>query len=172
MIKRNRDIALSHLAEKERPISVVLTTLAARFYTGAHSPTVALLQVLEAIINAIDDESAERLIVLNPTNENEDLSERWENQPELYQTFVDWVHGFRQDLQDLTEVRGLHNIEAKLKEMFGESLTKDVMIEFAEQINIKRQNGSLAVAKGTGLIVPAIVVHSTTVKPNTFHGRE
>jgi hypothetical protein len=172
MMKRNRDIKLAKLPEKERPISVVLTTLAARFYHGNPSPTVALLQVLEAIISAIADEPGERLIVLNPTNENEDLSERWENQPELYQTFVDWIHGFRQDLQDLTEVRGLHNVEAKLKEMFGENLTKGVMAEFAEQIDIKRRNGSLAVAKGTGLIVPATVAHSTTVKPNTFHGRE
>lgn len=172
MMKRNRDIALGHLEEKERPISVVLTTLAARLYAGHPSPTVALLQILDAIIDAIAKEVGERLVVLNPTNENEDLSERWENQPELYQTFVDWVHGFRKKLQDLTEVRGLHNIEAKLKGMFGENLTKDVIAEFAEQINLKRRSGLLAVAKGSGLIVPAMVPHSTTVKPNTFHGRE
>ncbi len=172
MMKRNRDVRLEHLEEKERPISIVLTTLAARLYDGQPSPTLALIQVLDALIDEIEASGTKRLVIINPTNENEDLSERWESRPELYQIFVDWVYDFRSELGSIVEIRGLDKIEAKLKEMFGETLAKDAIAEFAKSINVPRENGTLAVEKGTGLLVPATVAHSTTVKSNTFHGRE
>ena len=173
LMKRCRDILLAHLEDKERPISVVITTLAARYYTGNSSVTVALMEILDAIIFEISQTEG-RLVVLNPTNEDEDLSERWINRPELYDTFVDWVYEFKAKLKELIDVRGIHRVEEKMKAMFGENVAGKVISEYSESLGEQRRNGTLGVAKGTGMIVPATVVTNSVVpvRSNTFHGRD
>jgi Second Messenger Oligonucleotide or Dinucleotide Synthetase domain len=173
LMKRSRDILLKDLDEKERPISIVLTTLAAQMYRGQTSVTTALIAVLDSIIQAIS-QTETRLVVLNPTNTNEDLSERWENNHKLYQNFVDWVYDFREKMQELVDVRGIYRVEEKLKAMFGENLASRVVSDYAEFIDEERRNGTLGVAKGSGLIVSTVssVSAVTPIKTNTFHGRE
>lgn len=172
LMKRSRDILLKDLDEKERPISIVLTTLAAQMYRGQTSVTTALIAVLDSIIHAVS-QAENRLIVLNPTNTDEDLSERWENNPKLYQNFVDWVYDFRGKMQELVDVRGIYRVEEKLKAMFGENLASRVVSDYAESIGEERRNGTLGVAKGSGLIVSTVssVSAVTPIKTNTFHGR-
>lgn len=173
LMKRCRDILLAHLKEKERPISIVLTTLAAKHYTGNSSVTVALMEILDAIILEISQTEG-CLVVKNPTNEQEDLSERWVNRSELYKTFVDWIYDFRLKLKELVDVRGIHRVEEKMKAMFGENVAGKVISEYSESLGEQRQNGTLGVTKGTGIIVPATVVTSSVVpiRSNTFDGRD
>jgi hypothetical protein len=76
LIKRWRDLYYDdpNLA----PISIVLTTLSGHFYKGETSVTAAVSSILNAIVEAVafSDLKQERLVVLNPSNTAEDLSER------------------------------------------------------------------------------------------------
>ena len=171
LIKRHRDFTLSNLSEHERPISVVLTTLAARTYTG----TASVIEALERIALGIAGELREaeslgrRLVVKNPTNENEDLSERWDDAAN-YTNFKSWLQKFTNDLGELRQMVGVPQIVAKLKLMFGENVTNSVVTQFAERMSKKRYSGNLAVASGSGIVVLSDTPKSTPILQNTFHG--
>lgn len=168
LLKRYRDVSLDYLPEKERPISIVLTTLAAQNYYGQRSVVQAINDILEGIINGIP--SSGRIVVLNPTNDQEDLSERWDKNPQLYITFINWVKDFKIKWESLAETRGIQNIKLELEKMFGERVTKEVVEDYVKSYEPLRNSGSLAVSKGSGIIVPATTVSSVPIKKNTFYG--
>lgn len=169
LIKRYRDISLEHLEGKKHPVSVVLTTLAAQAYSGQRSVTEAVSAILNGMIARIPTDES-RLVVLNPTNINEDLSERWGNDPETYRIFVSWLADFQHKWNALMSVRGIENVKLNLEKMFGERITKEVVEDYVKSYQPYRENGSLAVAKSSGIIVPATTPSSIPVKINTFYG--
>jgi hypothetical protein len=173
LMKRNRDIVFEN-KPKRAPISIVLTTLAAQNYHGQPSVSEAIAAILDGIVAMIPDIANARLVVLNPTNLEEDLSERWDVAPEAYLDFVSWLRDFRDQWKQLIGLRGfgVHKISAALERMFGERITKEVVEEHIRAYEGPRQSGALAVERGTGLIVPATVVSSTPIRQNTFYGED
>lgn len=171
LLKRHRDVALAGVPERRRPISIVLTTLAATYYRGGTSVSDAVLEILDGMLQAIASADGQRLVVLNPTNANEDLSERWEADNGAFRIFVDWVTTFRSKWVTLLGKNGLHNIKADLESMFGERIAREIIDERLREIDAERRAGSLAVERGSGIIVPATVSSSNAgVRPNTFFG--
>ena len=168
LLKRWRDLFYDNALLA--PISIVLTTLAARNYRGQASVAESLSCVLDGIwkeiLNAQQRQS--RVIVLNPSNPQEDLSERWEDNPEAYDNFVNGIAHLRREWHSITAGKG--NVHASLEELFGETVRTvirrraEAMQEMrkAGQVGVNRL-GSLAVASGPGVIA---------VRPNTFHGPE
>lgn len=171
LIKRRRDVSFEKSSVRP-PISIVLTTLAAQNYSGHTSVFEAMSVVLSGIVSMIPDMAEGRLKVVNPTNPAEDLSERWEDEPEAYVAFVSWINAFRSEWESLSSQRGIHNIKAVLEKMFGERVTKEVVEEYIKSFDAPRQSEQLAVEKGTGLIVPATSSAATTIPRNTFYGDE
>jgi hypothetical protein len=175
LMKRHRDVTLEKLEEKERPISIVLTTLAARHHTGTTSVIDALESILSGIKSDIELSRArgeKRLMVLNPTNKEEDLSERWDSNPRLYPIFVDWVSNFIAALRSLRQQPGLPEISKQLETMFGEKTTKAVVEDYVKRVSNLRDAGSLATAYTTGLIVTKDAPRSTGIQTNNFHGED
>jgi hypothetical protein len=173
LMKRHRDVALEALELNERPISIVLTTLAARHHTG----TTSVIDALESILLSIKSEielvmarGGKRLVVLNPTNKEEDLSERWDSNPDLYPIFVDWVNNFIAALRALRQQPGLPEISKQLETMFGEKTTKVVIEDYVKRVSNLRSAGDLATGYTTGLIVNKEAPRSTSIQTNNFHG--
>jgi hypothetical protein len=169
LIKRRRDVFFEKAPKGRAPISIVLTTLAAQNYLGHASVSEAMGVVLNGIVRMIPDVAQGRLKVANPTNPAEDLSERWDADPEAYLSFVSWIMSFRVEWEELMQQRGIHNVKAKLEEMFGERVAKEVVEEHIKAYESPRQTGGLGVERGTGLIVPASS-SATTIQRNTFYG--
>src|SRR5262249_39468449 len=96
LLKRWRDIRYkgSNLA----PISVVLTTLAAHYYSGQPAVSETLRVILDGIGGAISlaDSRLDRIRVCNPSNPAEDLSERWDNNSNAYRAFKEGIREFHQ----------------------------------------------------------------------------
>lgn len=172
LMKRNRDVTLEALEAGERPISIVLTTLAAHYYNGSPSVIDALEYILFNIKLRIGLNAAQgqRIVVLNPTNEKEDLSERWSNDQKLYQTFIKWVNDLSYSLEILRKTEGLPEIATQLKKMFGENVTIGVVKDYTKRMSAERLAGNLATGFTTGLIVSKETPKSTPVKSNNFHG--
>src|SRR5712664_4182042 len=75
LLKRWRDV--KYVEHKNlAPISIVLTTLAGLHFAGQDSVSVALAGILDKI-NGETAGSVSRVVVVNPVNEAEDLSEKW-----------------------------------------------------------------------------------------------
>lgn len=172
LIKRHRDIFFEGAPKGRAPISIVLTTLAAQNYRGHPSVTEAMSVILNGIVGMIPDLAAGRLKVPNPTNPAEDLSEKWDGDPEAYLAFVSWVRGFRDRWGELTRQRGLPNVRAVLEKMFGERVAKEVVEDHLKSLDGPRQSGGLGVERGTGIIVPAASPSATVIPRNTFYGGE
>jgi hypothetical protein len=67
LLKRWRDIYYQDRCD-EAPISMVLTTLAARFYRGHSSVSEAMSSILDGIEGAVNAAMPDRIYVLNPAN--------------------------------------------------------------------------------------------------------
>jgi len=89
LFKRWRDIYYSGI-ENVAPVSIILTTLSGKHYGGEQSIIQALASIAEGINGSIPSQG--RLVVTNPANAEEDLSDRWKD-PIVYEAFL---HGMRE----------------------------------------------------------------------------
>jgi hypothetical protein len=168
LLKRWRDIAYAKNLDLA-PVSIVLTTLAAQHYGGERSVNEALTNVLDGIVASLSANGKGRLIVLNPTNPREDLSERWDEVPDAYNAFVSGIISFRKAWNNITQQYGIPSVSAGLTALFGEEITKSVVTEQAETIEKFRREKKLAVQRSSGILAAASP-SSHLIKPNTFHG--
>lgn len=168
LIKRWRDLKYAD-DQKIAPISIVLTTLAAEHYGGQQSASEALAGILDGIVDNIPPRN-QRLLVLNPTNTKEDLSEKWDENPDAYRAFVSGIIAFQQSWQNIAQARGIPSVSAPLRDLFGEDLTKSVVKEQAEFVQKARSEQRLYIQKSSGILSGIASVGSALVRPNTFHG--
>jgi hypothetical protein len=166
LIKRYRDIAYE-TTPNLKPISIVLTTLAAQHYDGQQSVYEAVRGILDGIIASIP--AYGRLRVYNPTNRLEDLSERWEEETALYSAFVTGMKEFRARWAELNQQRGIPNVKVTLEKMFGERIAKDVVGDYMKALDASRRSGELGIEKGSGVITSAYSSGSS-IPRNTFDG--
>lgn len=167
LLKRWRDM---HYAKHPElgPISIVLTTLAGDYYAGQRSVSETLDSILRRMVVEIANADAQRkrLVVLNPSNPKEDLSERWDDYPDRYIAFKEGIREFQQKWSAILAKQG--NVLPELEGLFGEPLKKAVTKQ-AKRLQEDRSKRNLGIAGG--LIVPASSsVRSIT--PNTFYGEE
>lgn len=165
LIKRWRD--LYYPDDKLAPISVVLTTLAGWVYQGESSPGLALSGILDRIVTAIEGTElrGERIVVKNPSNELEDLSERWRGNPEAYVAFTTGIRNFRREWQRTLNAGPETN--RFLEDLFGEPVQR-ALVKQARKLQEARKANKLAIGS-TGMITvasPSVV----PIRSNTFHG--
>ncbi len=99
ILKRHRDVMFEH-NQDSKPISVIITTLAARAYNGESD----LESALSNIINNMDSFIGNRApYVLNPVNPNEDFGDKWDMQEyeslKLRDNFYAWLAQIKADLK-------------------------------------------------------------------------
>ena len=152
------------------PISIVLTTLAGHSYAGERSISQALQSVLSGIITLIDasrQSGQKHLRVLNPSNEAEDLSERWDSNSVAYQWFERGIRDLHGQWSLLVS-RGA-SVNSELEALFGEPV-KAVLRKRASGVQAARLSGKLGVAS-SGLITSG-GSGVASVRPNNFYGEE
>lgn len=173
LIKRYRDIYFED-HPKNAPISIVLTTIFGELYQRQGSVNKTISEVLDRICWMIKDR--EKIVVKNPTNHLEILSERWDTESEMYENFVKFINDFKQKWDEINDVKDIGFIEVslKLKEMFGEELINKGLRKQAKFTEAVRQSGNLGVTSG-GLLAMAPLaaakdIDIVKVKRNTFYG--
>lgn len=166
LLKRHRDKMFDH--DKEKPISMIITVLAAKAYAYAKSGNlfITMRNIANQMINMMDTVNGKR-VVLNPVNPKEDFTDRWrrEDGGQRETKFYRWVQRLSDDLTSLTECRRV-DIGRKLKEMFGHD---QIMLTALEQLGRKglEENKSLKMLS-SGVFAAAGTI---TAKANTFYGK-
>ena len=170
LMKRYRDMVYSENFE-EAPISIVITTLAGHAYSGEWNISDGIEAILHKIKNKLPSNG--RLIVLNPVNEDEDFSEKWNQDISLYHSFITWVDNF---INEWHTLKNLESIELadKLKEMFGTNITQNAFLKQSNYIEKCRNNNKLAINNKTGMLTGIALSDSfkneIPVAKNTFYG--
>lgn len=169
LIKRWRDI---HYGEGPlAPISIVLTTLVAHAYRGEQSTVKAMELILTGISSMIRSSSG-RLVVLNPANGDEDLSERWEANPAAYRAFTSGIEEFEARWKALFQLRGVDKVARALEQLFGEEVAKRVVEKQTRDIEAARARNELAMKKGSRIVTGLATGTAISIPRNTFYGEK
>ena len=168
LMKRYRDIYFQDNNDVA-PISIVITTLAGLFYRSETSTNQSISNILQNITSKISTNS-HRLVVINPTNPDEDFSEKWEGNKELYANFVRWVFDFQEIWKIFNATKGSNAIKI-IQKMFGEDVTNIALKNQTEFMEKNRRNGLLGVSPSTGSILIGTLGNALPIKKNTFYGK-
>jgi hypothetical protein len=157
ILKRHRDIMYSEEEDKEdKPISIIITTLASRAYTGSQN----VLEALENVISymksyieiRINDEGKAIYWVENPVNSEENFADKWEEYPQRQTNFYNWLEQVQKDIIKITEQQGLTAIGNELKTVFGDNVGNQTINRYSEGMREKRENNNLRMAAGTAIL--------------------
>jgi hypothetical protein len=125
LLKRHRDVRFAgHPLESEKPISIIITTLASLAYRGEADAATAIMGILDRLENfatsGVIRRDGQRWLIPNPVNPAENFADRW-NDPESgrAEAFFQWVAWAREDLALADDQSDEKSTRAKLAEAFG-----------------------------------------------------
>ena len=176
LAKRSRDI---YFADQDRsiwPISIILTTLAARSYEWCVQKIVFddELDLLCAVVKEMPrfiEFSADGPVIWaiwNETTAGENFAEKWNAHPDRAEGFYSWHKRFSADLSRLRVAAGMDVIRKSMADSFGPAPVTSVFDAMTSQVSEARQAGRLMIAPGIGLVEGKS--SRTGVRPNTFYG--
>ncbi|MGY3361896.1 hypothetical protein ACVWZK_008559 [Bradyrhizobium sp. GM0.4] len=125
ILKRHRDIMFAGRSD-ERPISIILTTLAAHAYGGEAKISDALFSILNAMDRFIGQAPDGSHIVANPSDPSENFADKWRKHPERAAAFFEWLDQARHDFA--------HAAELSNKQLITETLAKSVGRGVADRV--------------------------------------
>jgi hypothetical protein len=165
IIKRHRDTMYGDSDDK--PISIIITTLAAHAYDNEADVIDALSHIVDNMLNYIGVRNSEKWIG-NPANPLENFADKWPTHPQREKEFYRWHAQLQKHVQAINSSQtGLHNFSKTLREMVGEPISIKVMESFGNSMKLARENKTLKASKGA---VTLGVAAGTTVKSHTFYG--
>jgi len=171
ILKRHRDIMFN--GDDDKPISIIITTLAAMSYNGESNVTDTLSNVIEQMPYRIGERYSpkhrrEIKWIPNPVNPEENFADKWAENPQKETNFYEWLKHVKMDITRSTEMRGIHMIQESFEKPFGKDAVLKAFNNYGENQRIKRESGSLKMAAGTGMLGDI----GTKVKGHNFHGEE
>ena len=112
-----------------------------------------------------------RAVVLNPTNDEENFAEKWQEYPERLKAFSHWLRQVTIDLDELAGLTGLDRIGEFLSKRLGDREVSAVIRAEGQAISRAHQNGRLASTPTGGLtIVSGGASSSRPVRRSTSYG--
>jgi hypothetical protein len=134
ILKRHRDIMFVERSD-ERPISIILTTLAAHACNGEAKISDALFAILAGMDRHIDRAPDGSYVIANPSDLSENFADKWRKHPERAAAFFEWLARAR---HDFAQAAALSN-----KQLMTENLAKAVGRGIADRVR-KRSAARLA----------------------------
>ncbi|MBS1597322.1 MAG: nucleotidyltransferase [Bacteroidetes bacterium] len=155
ILKRHRDIMFN--GDEDKPISIIITTLAAKAYRGQTDVVEALIAVVHDMESYIEERYDYRLRryikwVENPVNAEENFADKWAETSKKQENFYKWIKQAKSDLTNIIGQRGLHNIQGALSNPFGKNAVDEAFGKIGDNARILRENGSMKMAAGTGIL--------------------
>lgn len=137
ILKRHRDVYFQRNPEN-RPVSIIITTLAARAYRNQADTYAALVDVTKAMPDAIE-KRGDKWWVANPVEPDENFAERWNEYPERREAFFGWMEKVYTDFVGLSTESDLRKAARDLAPAFGET----TMTKAAAALGITTSSTSL-----------------------------
>lgn len=94
LLKRHRDTSFN--GDKDKPISIIITTLAAHAYSGEGTIGAALRTILKNMRMHIKERDGIKWVV-NPVNPAENFADKWAEVPEKEEKFYQWMDKAQHD---------------------------------------------------------------------------
>lgn len=151
LLKRHRDTMFKH-NEDSKPISVIITTLAAKAYNGETDLASALTNILSRMSDHINSAIP---MVPNPVNPAEDFADKWYDEGaveyKLQDNFYKWLYQARADFKALCTKEN-----------------SQLVVEAADRgldISLDATSVALALGLSAAVITPTKEIHASDPKP-------
>ncbi|MDR6763607.1 hypothetical protein J2Y38_003828 [Flavobacterium sp. 2755] len=161
LLKRHRDIMFSSedYNSENKPISVIITTLATRAYNQSENLIDAYTNIVKKMRSFIEDRTNDKTgknekWVPNPVNPDENFADKWSEVKQKEDYFYLWLNKLEEDLFKLNDGagKGLQSLNENFSNMFGDRISKKVFSNIGERKRHLRETGNLSMATGTGLL--------------------
>lgn len=155
--------------------SIILTTIAGQLYDGEDSIFKSIDNIVTKIKNdiAISSLHGEKKIqVLNPVNSSEDFTDKWEDEPNLFEHFKKFINHLGEEWDKLKREIGVIDEGQILKGLFSETTFiggQETQTEYVEKMRRERK---LGVNRSTGILSSILPSKEglSQVNENTFFG--
>ena len=117
LLKRHRDVLFKHDDER-RPVSIIITTLAASAYEGEGDIETALIQLIRKMPEHIERRNGDWWVP-NPAHLDENFADKWNERPERREAFVRWLDRVLADLAGAPIAKSAAERRNNLAESFG-----------------------------------------------------
>lgn len=167
ILKRHRDMMFRNDTE-DKPISIIITTLAARAYKGENDLLDGLVNVVDNLERSITKGKNGEDVVSNPVNPEENFADKWPAHPKRRENFYKWLAAVKKDVHEILDGVNKIQIQDTMSRVFGKEITTK-----ASSLLVERRKKKLAA--GTALLTSAGKVAANTVgkivnTANTFYG--
>ncbi|SOE21214.1 hypothetical protein SAMN06298216_1685 [Spirosomataceae bacterium TFI 002] len=160
ILKRHRDIIWYNRTDKDdKPISIIITTLAAKAYKKEQNLMETLLNVVERMGNEIEEKYSIQhgdyiKWIANPVNDKENFADKWPDNPRKEDNFYDWLKAVKLDLNKIIAKKGLGlpDIGEAMSQPFGKDLVKNAFTSYGELSLLSRTDGNMKMAASTGIL--------------------
>lgn len=118
LLKRHRDIMFENDPDN-KPISIIITTLAGQVYSGEGTILDTLLGFVDGVEGYLNSHIQEdgSYSIPNPSYEGEDFTDKWKDHPERQAAFFSWLNRLKDDLN-------LHNMMDRDRVCMGNAIKK------------------------------------------------
>jgi len=162
ILKRHRDRRFKGDPDL-KPISIIITTLAAHAYDNEDTVYGALMNLLDKMPTFIKYKNAEYRVE-NPVDPRENFADKWNKNPLKAKAFYGWLDMAKSDLKYLFSLEGRDKVALQGRDIFGESIIRRVMTQLGEEMRVLREGAGLGMEKG-GLLISS---GPTIVRPHQF----
>lgn len=148
ILKRHRDLMFSDRSE-DKPISILITTLAAHAYNQEDR----LSDALFSILRTMDRHIANRYgvdWVENPADPEENFADKWEAHPERRDAFHEWLGQARSDFTIAYQQLTADGAGAVLSERMGQTLVERAL---GRRNPIRKSNVSTRIVRAFNLVL-------------------
>lgn len=172
ILKRHRDMMFA--GDEDKPISIIITTLAAQAYRKQTDIMTGLQEVVATMGRYIEDRydpvtGTRYKWVANPVNPQENFADKWVTHPQRRKKFEQWLQAVGQDIAHITAQQQLPAIRDALSRPFGGQLVDQTFNNIATAKRILREQGGLRMAAGTGILG---IIGRTGVSGHSFFGAD
>lgn len=170
LLKRHRDILFQN-NDADAPISIIITTLAARAYDGEANVYEALCNIVEKMPQFIEKRDGKYWIV-NPVIQEENFADKWNENPNKPAAFMYWLQRVRKDLiSDPLGCFGQDSLANLYKQVLGKEPVERAVCAIGNATRTARKNGNLYINGLAGGLTTTPTVKSKPVKEHTFFGK-
>lgn len=169
ILKRHRDVMFQNDDSGNKPISIIITTIAASLYNEEDNIYDALSNILSNAIKWIDQHKIDgQYFIENPSYAGENFADKWNTHPERAEAFLKWVKQATMDLVD-ESLYGNNRISMgmHMRRVFGDKTGITVFTTLAEKDHTDIKKGVLKVSTATGALASTGTVK---VMANHHHG--
>lgn len=167
LLKRHRDVTCAG-DPADKPISIIITTLAANAYNNERNLFDALLSVVGGMRSFIREHGGAPWVG-NPVNPKENFADKWQSNPVRARRCLEWLETVEEHLGEAAEQTGLDKVAGVLSKGWGQTVADESLRRFGKAAERDRRRQSLRASAGAATLGSSGPV---VVPKHTFYGDE